>query len=133
MSDFKTIFTDLTSGTQYNITDLGIEEDGTLATAVIISLFTNKRDPNAGPDDAQGWWADDIGSLRWTLAREKQLPEVARKLQQYDSDALQWAVSTGLAKSVQVSAAWVAMGVLIEAIKITLTNGQVLQYQIEES
>ncbi|WP_432473343.1 phage GP46 family protein [Amphritea sp. HPY] len=133
MSDFKTIFTDLTSGTQYNITDLGIEEDGTLATAVIISLFTNKRDPNAEPDDAQGWWADDIGSLRWTLAREKQLPEVARKLEQYDSDALLWVVSTGLAKTVQVAAEWVAMGVLKETISITLADGQLMQYQIEES
>lgn len=132
MSDFKTIFTDLVSGTRYSITDSGIEQDRSLTTAVIISLFTDKRDPAALPDDARGWWGDDIGSLRWTLSREKQTNDVLNPLIKYDTDALQWLQDAGLVTAIEITASWVARGVLHENIVLTLPDGSQARYLVEE-
>ncbi len=132
MSDIKTLFTDLSNGTQYDITALKINEDDSLTTAVIISLFTNKRDLTAKPMDAAGWWADDIGSLRWTLVREKQTDEVLRKLIQYDKEALQWLIDSRLVKNIDVSATWISRGVLSESITLTLINDTPLEFSVQE-
>ncbi len=133
MSDIKTVFTDITSGTAYNITDVGLEEDTSLATAVIISLFTDKRDPQALPEDARGWWCSDIGSLRWTINRSKQTNEVLQKFIQYDTQALEWMHETGLVKDIFISARWVSPGVLDERINLTLINNSVVNFSISES
>lgn len=134
MSDFKTVFTDLTSGARYSINDFGIEEDRTIATAVVISLFTDKRDTSAVPEDARGFWADDeIGSLRWTLSREKQTPDVVNRLIRYDTDALRWLMPAGLARAVNVTAEFIARGVLKENVDITLTDGSAARFLIEET
>lgn len=134
MSDIKTVFTDLTSGTRYSVTDIGLQEDSSLATAVIISLFTDKRDPQALPDDARGWWADDdIGSLRWTIQRSKQTDEVLQQFIQYDTQALEWLRESGLVKAISVTAEWVARGVLAEQIILTLSDNSLASFSISES
>ncbi len=133
MSDIKTIFTDLSTGAQYDISALGLAEDDSLATAVVISLFTDKRQPGVMPMEARGWWAGDIGSLRWTLNREKQTPEVLQKLIRYDTDALQWLVTERLVKSVNISAQWIARGMLSEQITLTLNNNSPLVFSVQES
>ncbi|WP_261840943.1 phage GP46 family protein [Aliamphritea ceti] len=134
MSDFKTLFKSLTSGAEYNFSGQGIEEDTSLATAVGISIFTDKRNPQALPDDARGWWADgEIGSLRWTLSREKQTSDVLNRLVRYDSDALEWLKDAGLAKAVSVTAEWAERGILKEHINITLPNGKNELFLIQES
>lgn len=134
MSGIKTVFTDLSSGARYNLTDDGIEQDDSLLTAVIISIFTDKRDPNAAPVDARGFWADDdIGSLRWTLSREKQTQDVLNRLIRFDADALRWLKKAGLVKAVSVTAAWVARGVLNEHIVLTLPDGSQARYLVEEA
>jgi phage gp46-like protein len=134
VSDFKTVFVDLVSGARYSITDTGIEEDGSLVTAVMISLFTDKRDPLAQPDNARGFWGDDeIGSLRWTIVREKQTQEVLNRLIKYDTDALQWLQKAGYVTAITITADWVARGVLHEKIILTLPDGSQVSYQVEES
>jgi phage gp46-like protein len=133
MSDIKTFFTDLSTGTQYDITELGIVEDDSLTTAVIISLFTDKRDTTTNSDDIRGWWADDIGSLRWTLSRSKQTDEVLQRLIKYDKEALQWLIDDRLVSGVEITAQWITRGVLAEQINITLNNGKALAFSIEES
>jgi phage gp46-like protein len=133
MSDIKTIFTDLSTGAQYDIGALGITEDDSLTTAVIVSLFTDKRDTTINSDDARGWWADDIGSLRWTLSRSKQTDEILQKLIKYDTQALQWLIDERLVSSVNITAQWISRGVLTEQINITLNNGQQLVFSVEES
>ncbi len=133
MSDIKTVFRDITSGTTYNITETGFEEDTSLATAAIISLFTDKRDLVAAPEDARGWWCSDIGSLRWTINRSKQTNEVLQKFIQYDTQALEWMRTVGLVKAIAVTAQWVAPGVLDERIDLTLANDSVVNFSISES
>lgn len=107
---------------------------GGLETAVVISLFTNRRaraddalpDGAAnGPDggDRQGWWADayndrPIGSRLWLLSREKQLPAVLARAKDYAEEALAWLVEDRIASRVTVTAEMVRTGVLGLAIDI---------------
>jgi phage gp46-like protein len=88
-------------------------DDG-LRTAVIISLFTDRRalDDDVLPvgDDRRGWWGDcanddpndRIGSRRWLLVREKATDAVATRARDYDREALAWLVTDGIAASVAV-------------------------------
>jgi phage gp46-like protein len=98
-----------------------IAGDGGLATAVIVSLFTDAR---ARPDDAlpdatverRGWWGDlappvqtegnphTTGSRLWLLSREKQTTEVLRRAEEYAREALQWLIDDGVATSIEVEA-----------------------------
>ncbi len=73
-----------------NDADDDFETDAGLETAVIISLFTDRRagendELPATETDRRGWWGntlqdadDEIGSKLWLLCREKQLPVVMR-------------------------------------------------------
>ena len=89
-----------------------------LETAVIISLFTNRRanDDDALPDpsslDRQGWWGDQaspdvpndqIGSRIWVyLDRAKTTPEVLVQVKQAAEEALRWLIEDKVAVKVEV-------------------------------
>ncbi len=94
-----------------------VSDDG-LQTAAIISLFTDRRarDDDALPDtvlgDRRGWWGDlaspeveedEIGSRLWLLEREKTLPEVLIRAEQYAKGALQWMIDDEVAASISVT------------------------------
>ncbi|WP_163371084.1 phage GP46 family protein [Endozoicomonas acroporae] len=137
MSDIKSVFIDLTQGIDRALTSAGLAEDNGLETAVIISLFTDAR---AFPDDGlppgadpRGVWSDSLtqtatptGSRRWLLARAKQNNETLLKLVDYDRESLSWLLDSGLASAVNISAEWVANGVISEQISITLADGSAL-------
>lgn len=125
MTDIRTAFIDLTRGADYAMDALGLIEDNGLYTAVIISLFTDRRANNddvlpGDASDKRGWWADAfpiapddrIGSRLWLLSREKQLPSVLNRAQQYAREALQWMIDDGVAGSVACTAQIVRQGVL---------------------
>lgn len=95
-----------------------VSDDG-LQTAAIISLFTDRRarDDDTLPDtilgDKRGWWGDlaspevegdEIGSRLWLLEREKTLPEVLIRAEQYVKEALQWMIDDEVAASISVTA-----------------------------
>lgn len=109
--------------------------DDTLQTAVVISLFTDRR---ARPDDVlpqadadpRGWWADSlgaegeqIGSRLWLLSREKQTPETVARAREYAEEALAWLVSDGVAAKVEVEVSIPRDGVLGLIIWITRPGG----------
>lgn len=97
--------------------DLGIMNgdlisDEALETAVLISIFTDRRAANDDPlpdsnnIDKRGWWGDlvafdiegdEIGSKLWLLSREKTTLETIKKTKQYLDDALAWLVEDGVA------------------------------------
>lgn len=107
--------------------------DDSILTAVIISLFTDRRALASdtlpdGSDDRRGWWADSfrhrpIGSRLWLLDREKTLPEVVSRTETYAQEALAWLVPAGLAIAVRCSAARVARGSLKLSVFLTLPDG----------
>lgn len=145
MSDIKTIFIDFEHGTDYALDSLGLAEEYGLETAVILSLFTDRR-ANAddiipdGSTDRRGWWADQFadinndqfGSRLWLLSREKQLSAVLVRAQQYADEALLWLVDDGVAESVEVVASNPRMGILALLVAITRPGQPVKQYLFEK-
>jgi phage gp46-like protein len=122
----------------------GLDEDGGIETAVVLSLFTDRRaqpgDPL--PDDTagrRGWWGDAfpaiegdrIGSRLWLLSREKQVPAVLARAREYALEALQWMIDDGIAESVNVSAEVVSPGVLGLQIQIARSHMPVAKYRFE--
>lgn len=121
-------------------TDLTTDEG--LQTAVIVSLFTDRRanDDDALPGndtDKRGWWADAwpeidrdrIGSRLWLLWREKQTPATASRAREYAQEALEWLTEDGIASSVTVSAEWLRMGWLELVIVIQRPSGDAVEYR----
>lgn len=90
-----------------------IETDDGLETAVIVSLFCNRRcTADELPPEAQsreGWWGDvvesgndEIGSKLWLLRREKITSETMQRAREYSEEALQWFVDDGIAEDISV-------------------------------
>lgn len=144
MSDLKTLFIDLSQGADYVIAPVGLTEDDGLETAVLLSLFTDRR---AEPDDAlpgsdvdrRGWWGDAwldtpgdrIGSRLWLLSREKQTAAVLGRAQQYGREALDWLIVDGIASAVDVVASIPRNGVLALEIGITRPANPPIRYRFE--
>ncbi len=120
--------------------------DNGLLTAVILSLFTDARahaddplpDERVGiPSDLRGWWGDclgvdetrpfSLGSRLWLLSREKELPVVVARAQEYAQEALNWLVEEGRTNKLVVSANHVAsayLGLSVLALPATGTGEQ---------
>lgn len=126
-------------------TDLATESG--LRSAVIVSLFTDAR---AKPDDVlpdgttdrRGCCMDSFlpegesfGSRLWLLSREKELPEVLQRAEEYAEEALQWLIKEGAAQFVSVTASRAASSVLLLQVSITLADGSpfddVFNYPVE--
>jgi len=145
MTDIKTIFIDLGHGVDYALDGLGFAEDDGLETAVILSLFTDRR-ANAddaipdGSKDRRGWWGDSfadvkgdlIGSRLWLLSREKQLASVLVRAQQYAEESLKWLVDDSVAESAVVVASNPRSGILALGVSITRSGHPVKQYRFEQ-
>jgi phage gp46-like protein len=144
MSDIKTLFIDLEHGADYALAGLGLTEDDGLETAVILSLFTDRRanaDDKipAGSKDLRGWWGDSfadvkndkIGSRLWLLSREKQLPAVLTRAQQYAEESLKWLVDDGVAESASVVASNPRDGILALGVSIARPEHPVTQFRFE--
>ena len=119
--------------------DLAADASG-LRTAVLLSLFSDRRapDPGAGADP-RGWWGDRvddasddaIGSLLWLIERETERPEVAARAEGYARDALTWLIEDGIADRVGVSAEWTARGTLGISVTLFLHDERVFQEAFE--
>ena len=87
-----------------------------LETAVLISLFTDRRVENEElppfESEARGWWGDlfsgiegdETGSKLWLLNREVITQDAINRAQEYAEQSLQWLVDDGIAESVNVEA-----------------------------
>jgi phage gp46-like protein len=91
----------------------------TINELVNISLFTNRRaEADDQVDDASelfGWYGDSynetkIGSRLWLLRRRKSDAETVGAAEYYASEALQWLIDYGIARSVNVEAARIYQG-----------------------
>lgn len=118
------------------ITGGGLAVDQSLATAVAVSLFSDRRalpgeSLPAGETWRRGWWAgglvsaglDTWGSGLWLLSREKQTEEVRLRAEEYAREALKWLVGDGIAQSLTVSATWLGRGLLGLAVEIQRASG----------
>lgn len=94
-----------------------LAEEAGLRTAVILSLFTDRLAlptdviPD-GTNDRRGHWSDSYlpergdleGSRLWLLDREKVVPEVLRRAEDYTREALAWMAKDGVVKQVTATA-----------------------------
>ncbi len=142
MTDIQTTW-DLENG-DWLMAKPGLAEDDGMRTAIIISLFSDRR---ANPDDElpnttgdrRGWWGDNfasndgdqLGSRLWLLSREKQLSKVLLKAREYCKEALQWMIADGVAKSIDVASEVLRDGVLAVYITINKPTGNSQQFKFQ--
>jgi phage gp46-like protein len=92
-----------------------LEQDDGLETAVMLSLFTDRRaeDGDILPDgetNRRGWWADahptvegdKFGSRLWLLDRSKQTQAVLDQAEAYALEALQWMIDDKVTDLIEV-------------------------------
>lgn len=96
--------------------DGDLETDGGLETAVLLSLFTDRRaepddKPPSGDDtDRRGWWADEFaektgdlfGSRLWLLDRSTLTSETVLRAEEYVREALAWMLEDRIVASLDV-------------------------------
>lgn len=118
-----------------------LESDEGLETAVIISLFSDRRvlpeEIDKNSDDLRGWWGDEfsetpgdqIGSRLWLLDRSKIGQETRNRVQEYASEALDWLTDSGVADSVTVTAAILnGNEAILLSIEITRPKNRTLSF-----
>lgn len=100
------------SDIQLDGSDLLVDHD--LETAVILSLFTDRRanddDPIESGESKRGYWGDTYppvlndkyGSKLWLLRREKQLDTVLERAREYVTEATSWLLDDKVASAVMV-------------------------------
>jgi phage gp46-like protein len=117
------------AGTDLVIRDDDLASDDGLRTAVLLSLFTDRRaeedDPLPSEDgDRRGWWADELaavegdrfGSRLWLLERSKRQEDVAPRAEEYAREALAWMLEDSVASKIDVVAT-----VAGEALELSVT------------
>lgn len=114
--------------------------DEGLETAVILSLFTDKRLPMDqqspdGTDDPRGWWGDigdpddvQLGSYLWLLWREKMVPATVSRAVGYTKDALKWMTDDGIARTVNATGERVGLDQCRVAGEIIRPTGEILRF-----
>lgn len=141
MPDVKLTYNPDTREFDINFVNGDIEPDHGLETAVVISLFTNKR---VGDDelpkneqDRAGWWADEtlpgndqIGSLLWVIAKKTITENVITKAQEYCVEALRWMIVDGVAKSVDVIVTREGINSIWIGVSITKPDNVVYKYKM---
>lgn len=116
--------------------------DEGLETAVLISLFTDKRISDdelpTGETSKRGWWGDvfpnvdqdQIGSRLWLLERVKRTAETLRKSEDYIKEALNWLIEDGVAASIEVTSSYDENNQLIAALLIFRPGGRQSRFQM---
>lgn len=123
-----------------------LAHDETLRTAILISLFTDRRAepddelPDGAAGDRRGWLGDAlstvegdrIGSRLWLLKRRKQTEETRRLAEDYCREALAWLVEDEIATAIAVEAAWIRSGVLACRVAVSVPDGstQTFSYNV---
>lgn len=116
--------------------------DEGLETAVLISLFTDKRIADdelpTGETSKRGWWGDvfpnvdqdQIGSRLWLLERVKRTAETLRKSEDYIKEALNWLIEDGVAASIEVTSSYDENNQLVAALLIFRPGGRQSRFQM---
>jgi phage gp46-like protein len=95
----------------------GLQAKNAIATAIIISLFTDRRAPDGWRPDVQdrrGWWGDAVepdgepldpmGSWLWLLENEVVTDQVVADAERYTRLALDWMIKDRVCAAVDVTA-----------------------------
>lgn len=85
----------------------GLAEGDDLATAVLISVFTDaaaapEELPAGSQPDRRGWWGGPIGSKLWLRRRDKPTETLLALVKADVEQALAWLIEDGVAASIDV-------------------------------
>ena len=117
--------------------DNDLETDEGLTTAVLISVYTDKRakeDDNLDDrNDLRGWWGDEvseiegdeIGSKLWLLDRASTTKETLSRAKTYLEDCVTWMVEDGVAAKVEAET-FRLNAVLAAIIRIYKNDGETI-------
>jgi len=147
LADIRTVFINMEQGADYAISALLLQEDSGLDTAVILSLFTDRRaeDDDVLPGtsgDKRGAWIDSFsevegdkfGSRLWLLESAKLIPDTVNRVRGYCEEALKWMVDDGIAKAVNVTAEITRhhqLGIIAATIDIVKPDGSTTRYKFD--
>lgn len=116
-----------------DITQNDLDRDAGLETAVLISMFSDRRadledDLPDNTKDLRGWWADatqsdKIGSRLWLISRSKIEDETSTDAEIYIKECLQWMIDDGVADSISVTVTRTGTYELSYAITIARPKG----------
>jgi len=111
-----------------------LKSDGGLETAVLISLFTDKRitlaDMPPGETSKRGYWGDmypeiendQYGSKLWIYDRAKRTEETLARYEEEAKQSLAWMITDGVADSIETEATYLDNGALW--LEITVYRNQ---------
>lgn len=136
MTDISTTWIVESGMGDWSISDGALASGDDLATAVLLSLFTdrlaNESDiPPDGSTDRRGWWGDagedtPLGSRLWLLDRSRLDTKTANTARIYMEEALKWLIDDGVAASVTVLTAIAGNSQLNTLINIARSDGRVI-------
>jgi len=131
----------------FDATFQDFQSDAGLETAVIISLFSDRRAkeddvlPDPNNSDRRGWWGDlaspevardQIGSRLWLLEREKTTENVLVRAKEYATEALAWLIEDGVAEKVDVESERqgpVGSDILAISVKVYRPDGSIVPFK----
>ena len=127
LADLALTWSNTTGDADLSLIDSDLASDRGLQTAVILSLFTDRRaevddKPPSGDDrDRRGWWADQFleveddryGSRLWLLDRAKRTRETELRAKEYVTEALAWMLEDRVVSSIDVTIETTARALLI--------------------
>jgi phage gp46-like protein len=101
----------------------GIPTSSEIATAVLISLFSDglasgDDDLPDNTGDRRGWWGGEIGSKLWLRQRAKKTDDLLKTVQDDAAQALAWMIEDGVAGEVTTAAEFQAPNVLALSVVI---------------
>ena len=128
LHDLALTWSNATGDADLSLIDSDLASDHGMETAVILSLFTDRRcfdddiPPSGDPTDRRGWWADQFleaeadkyGSRLWLLARSKRNNETVRRAEEYVREALAWMIEDRVVSSIDVTVETPDRDLLIE-------------------
>ena len=137
MSDIVTVWNVAQGRGDWQISTPDLRAGGELASAVLISLFSDRRaepddDLTDFSDDRRGWWAEsDFGSRLWLLERAKETQNTLQRAKTYCAEALQWLIDDGVAKAIETDARWVRRFMLGIIITVRKNDGSLEPMRFE--
>jgi phage gp46-like protein len=116
LADLALTWSNASGNADLSMIDSDLASDRGLETAVILSLFTDRRaedddvPPSGDATDRRGWWADrfadvegdKIGSRLWLLNRGKRVNETRLRTKEYIREALQWMLDDKVVDSIDI-------------------------------
>lgn len=142
MTDITTVWNPQLGHGDWAMSGPDLQSGGDLATAILISLFTDRvaqpgyQPPAPSNGDPEGWWGDaylpagigPIGSRIWQLRRAVKTQTTLNLAQDMAAEALQWLINIGAVARFSITAWWLNGSYLAMRIVAIRPNGTAETY-----